>query len=176
LKDQNIDDLCEKRKALIYALEQGQLDKELFIQENFKMIRDIKRVDMNVESLDEGIVKYHYFNTRAKMKMMDADTLEFRDPRASEKLKQEAYSYYTKKEQITLQLLEFLKYHNITAYFINLNSRYLRGNVFEIVLGDTEYGILHSKDRKILHKLKTAGCFVETQKDSLIHTYVNTKV
>ncbi|MBS7528604.1 hypothetical protein KHM83_18200, partial [Fusibacter paucivorans] len=60
--------------------------------------------------------------------------------------------------------------------YIDLNSRALCGQVFEIVLHDLDSVILHSRDRKILFKLKAAGCFEDSAKPSLIHDYVNTKV
>lgn len=176
MKEQNIDLLCEKRKSLIMALEQGELNKEGFIKENFKMIQAIKRVDMYVTTPEEGIIKYHYFNTMAKMKMMDADVYEYRSPEIYRKYQDEAHQFYHKKEQITHGLLELLEFKGVSAYFINMKSHHLRGTVFEIVIDDFDYGILHSKDRKILNKLKLSGCFCEEQRDSLIDQYVNTKL
>jgi hypothetical protein len=168
--------LCEKRRELIHELEQGNLNKEHFILENYEMLKAIKHVDLEVKDVEEGILKYHYFNTMAKMKMLTADELEYRDPEGCKALRESAYELYTKKERITLGLLTLVDYQNISAYYIDLNSRALCGQVFEIVLHDLDYVILHSRDRKILFKLKAAGRFEDCVKPSLIHDYVNTKV
>jgi hypothetical protein len=176
VREQNISLLCEKRRALIHELERGNLNKEHFILENYEMLKSIKYVDLAVNTVDEGILKYHYFNTMAKMKMLAADEVEYRDPEGCKTLREAAYELYTKKERITLGLIELKGFQNISAYYIDLNSKALCGQVFEIVIRDLDYAILHSRDRKVLFKLKSAGCFEDCVKPSLIHDYVNTKV
>ena len=176
MKNSNMERLCAQRKDLILSLERGEMNKEDFVTENYRLLEDIKYVDFEVTTEEEGILKYHYFNTMAKMRMMRADELEFRDSRESQKLKLEAYDFYQKKEHITRALLKFKDFQNMRAYYIDLNSKALQGTIFEIVLEDVEFAILHSKDRKTLYQLKQAGCFDETVKPSLIHNYVNTKL
>lgn len=176
MKNSNLPILYEQRCLLIQALEKGEIDKETFIQENYKLISDIKHVDLEVSSMEEGLLKYHYFNTMAKMKMIEADEIEFRDPATYQRLKNMAYAYYQKKEQVTYAFIKYKDFKNMHAYFIDLNSKALNGSIFEIVLEDAAYAVLHSKDKKILNLLKKAACFEECIKPSVIHTYVNTKV
>ncbi len=172
----NIKTVCEKRLELITDLECGKLSKERFIDENYNLIKDMKRVNYNVTSIYEGIVKYHYFNTFAKKKVLEADIYEFREPMRYKQLKEEAYQYYLKKDRITLAMLEIVAYENVEAYFISLNSQGLCGHIFEVVLKDYDRVVLHSKDRKILHKLKINDCFDPLIRASVIDNYVNTKI
>ncbi|MBS7525480.1 hypothetical protein KHM83_02170 [Fusibacter paucivorans] len=123
MRGQNITLLCEKRRALIHELEQGKLSKEHFILENYEMLKTIKYVDLEVKDVEEGVLKYHYFNTMAKMKMLTADELEYRDPEGCKGLREAAYELYTKKERITLGLLTLVDYHHISAYYIGLAER-----------------------------------------------------
>lgn len=176
MKRDEIGTLCLKRLELIDRLDSGELDKENFILENYKMIAAYDRVGFNVLSVDEGIMKYHYFNTLAKKKMLEADALEYKDPRRSNQLKNEGFDYYIKKDRITLNMLALVDYQGVDAYYIHMNSKSLEGSIYEIDFLEFDRVILHSKDRKILHKLKTAGCFQGVYRDSRIKGYVNTKV
>lgn len=171
-----LSNLTDKRIALIHELEKGKIDKTEFILENFEMLKSYTPSNYNVNSIEEGIVKYHYFNTAAKKLMIEADELEFRDPRESGRLKENAYDLYVKKDKITLAFLEHVNFEDIEAYFINLNSKYLEGVIYEIQFKSLDKVILHSKDKRILYKLKTAGCFSEVPKKSAICSYVNTKL
>lgn len=165
-----------KRLELIQRLEVGELDKETFILENYRLIGSYTPQNFNVNSVEEGVVKYHYFNTKAKKLMLEADELEFRDPRMSDRLKNNAYDFYVKKDKITLAMLEHVNFEGVTAYFINMNSKYLEGSIYEICFKEHDKVILHSRDRRILYKLKCAGCYDEETRDSVIGDYVNTKI
>lgn len=176
MKKCEIQSLCAKRVELINALDEGQLTKEDFILENYRMMENYQNITTTVESVEEGIIKYHYFNTQAKKLMLEAEALIFRDERQSNRLKEKAYDLYVKKDHVTLKMIELMVYQNMEAYYIHMNSRHLEGQIFEICCHDYEKVVLHSKDRKILHKLRTAGCFVEDRRNSKIETYVNTRL
>jgi len=176
LSSQHISALCEKRIELICKLESGDLTKEAFINENYEMMSPYQKVTFDVETLDEGVLKYHYFNTMAKKHMLEADAYEYRDPRKYEQLKNIAYDYYSKKDKISLKMLELVDFDGVQAYFIHMNSRSLEGLIYEIRFNDHEKVVLHSKDRKILYKLKEANCFIEERMPSVIEEYVNTKI
>ena len=135
-----------------------------------------QKVNFEVSSIDEGIIKYHYFNTMAKKLMIEADGLEFKDPKSCDKLRQSAYDFYLKKDKITLSLLEFVDFKGVEAYFIHMKSRTLDGVIYEIRFNTCEKVVLHSRDRKILYKLKESGCFSHEAMASVIDEYVNTKV
>ena len=58
---------------------------------------------------------------------------------------------------------------------IEPKSKSLEGLIYEIRFNTCEKVVLHSRDRKILYKLKEAGCFSEEPVASVIDVYVNTK-
>lgn len=169
-------ELASKRLELIERLELGEIDKELFIIENNRLIGEYSPRNFNVRSIEEGIVKYHYFNTKAKMLMLEADEVQYRDARRADSLRDNAYEYYVKKDKITLAMLELVKFKGVEAYFIKMNSRYLDGIIYEINFLEYKKVILHSKDKRILYKLKEAECFNSETKNSIICEYVNTKI
>ena len=175
LTEQDIRQLCFKRIELIEQLELGTLSKEAFIMENYQLMSPFQKVNYDVTSIDEGVIKYHYFNTMAKKLMIEADGLEFKDPKSCDKLRQTAYDFYLKKDKITLSLLEYVDFKGVEAYFIHMKSRTLDGVIYEIRFNTCEKVVLHSRDRKILYKLKEAGCFSEEPVASVIDVYVNTK-
>lgn len=176
MKSEDIEQLCEKRVALIKELELGNLTKETFILENYRLMAGFKNVTTDIRTIEEGIIKYHYFNTQAKKCMIEAEEIVYRDSRQSEKLKNQAYDLYVKKDQVTLKMLEQMSFKHLEAYFIYMNSRHLEGQIYEIRCLDYEKVVLHSKDKKILHKLRTAGCFHENKMESIIQSYVNTRL
>jgi hypothetical protein len=176
LSTHEIEALCSKRIELIEQLEVGLLSKEDFIMENYQMMQPFQRVSYEIRSLEEGVIKYHYFNTMAKKLMIEADAIEFKAPDQCSRLRSEAFEYYVKKDKITLNMLEFMGYKGVEAYFIHMQSRSLEGYIYEIKFNHHEKVVLHSKDRKILYKLKAANCFIEERQESIIQDYVNTKI
>ncbi|MBE0450455.1 MAG: hypothetical protein IBX70_06385 [Clostridia bacterium] len=176
MKGKDIGVLVSKRLALIDQLEKGKLTKESFINENYRMLETYGKVSFDMDTVDEGVLKYHYFNTMAKKLMLEADAIEYREPSKYFQLKNQAYDYYVKKDRITLKLLDLVDCTAVRAYYINMNSRQLEGAIYEIDFIDYDRVILHSKDRKILHKLRSSGCFLEEKLESKVKAYVNTKV
>ncbi|HSH35002.1 DUF6648 family protein, partial [Schnuerera sp.] len=77
------------------------------------------------------------------------------------------------KDKATLQLLRFLEFKNVEAYFIQVESKFLRDKLYEIVLLDYKEAIFHSKSIWLLGILKEEGVFIEGKKKSLIDEYIN---
>ena len=97
LTENDIEKLCIRRIELIEQLELGSLTKEEFIMENYQLMSPFQKVSFQVESIDEGVLKYHYFNTMAKKLMIEADALEFKDPNKCNRLRDNAFDFYSKK-------------------------------------------------------------------------------
>jgi hypothetical protein len=176
LTKSNMEIILSKRLEFIEQLEKGLLDKEAFITLNYELVKSLGHVTTTIKSLEEGVVKYHYFNAMAKMKMLEADQVVFQNERQFQTLQEEAFSLYVKKDRITLQMLELEGFNQIDAYYINMNSKTLEGQIYEIKFNSLEKVVLHSRDRKILYKLRTSGCFHEEQMASVVDTYINTRV
>ena len=65
-----------------------------------------------------------------------------------------------------------LDYQGVEAYFIKIRSKFLKGKLFEIVLGEEKI-ILHSTSTLILKRLREEGVFQEESRKSMIDDYVN---
>jgi len=69
--------------------------------------------------------------------------------------------------------LKFLDFKGVDAYYINVNSKSLRNELYEIVLLNYDEAIFHSKSKRLLKILKDKKVFNCVLRDSLIDGYIN---
>jgi len=175
------EDVFEKffanRDYLIIKFSNGDITKREFIEEHFYFIQslNLKPFINGIDSFEKGIYNYQYYNMLAKYYYMKA-----RDKKIIEKHPEEARSflekgkyYYHLKDKSTLKLLQYINFQNVEAYFIKVNSKKLKDQLFEIVLKDYNDTILHSKSKYILNILKNEGVFKQGVRKSLIDSYIN---
>ena len=172
------EEFFKHRDSLIIQYKNGDMSKKQFLEANFNSVQE-----MNVEpfervnSYEKGMYNYQYYNVLAKYYNMLSK--EFKDDVKLEKkyneYKEQTNFYYGKKDQSTLQLLKCLKFKDIEGYFIKVESRFLNNKLYEIVLKDYEYAILHSKSRWLLRVLREERVFIEAKRKSLIDGYINEK-
>lgn len=169
---------AEKRIDFIDKLDLGQVTKEEFIEKNYDYIQTLNlgRLSYDVNSAEEGIFKYYYWNIIAKKNMLLANEYEYKNPSKSRRYKEDAFDSYSKKDIIILNMLECLKYKDVEGYFIEMDSKALNGTIYEINLSKLDKVILHSKSKKVLNKLINNGVFNEKVQKSQIDNYINTKV
>jgi len=172
------DRFFEHRDSLIIQYKNGDISKREFLEGNFDFVQKIKLKPFSkVDSFEKGIYNYQYNNVLAKYyNMLSADIKD--DTNFSKQYKSCRYKanyYYNEKDKATLQLLRFLEFKNIEAYFIKVESEYLNDKLYEIVLMDYEYAIFHSKSNWLLKILREEGIFYEKKKTSLIDGYINEK-
>lgn len=56
-----------ERDVLIDQLEDKIISKTQYIEENYeRFVEGVKPPSTQIKSIDEGIVAYHYYNTKAK--------------------------------------------------------------------------------------------------------------
>ena len=115
----------------------------------------------NIDCIEKGLFNYQYYNALAK----DAKS-------AAGSYDTDTNNYYREKDKATLSILRLLEYRNVSAYFIRVRSKYLKGRIFEIVLNDYN-NIMHSKNNYVLKCLKDAGVFMDGIHVSLIDGYIN---
>lgn len=170
------DKFFSNRDYLILQFKEGEITKSEYIKSNIEFmegmnIKPFKKID----SFEKGIYNYQYYNMLAKFYLMEADELKKTDENSKyiQSFLDEGYHYYKLKDKSTLNLLKFLKFKNIEAYYIKVNSENLNGKLYEINLKEFNKAILHSKCFKMLDALKTNGVFIEGIKTSLIDDYVN---
>ncbi|MBN2897395.1 MAG: hypothetical protein JXO44_01375 [Clostridia bacterium] len=165
-----------QRDALIDQLEAQTLSKTAFIEENYKcFVEGEKPPRTAVETVEEGIMAYHYYNTKAKQLIIEGNASCFRDPRHAKRCHDGAQEQYGKKDAVTTAIVALLDYKDMEAYFVNLHSEDLAQELYEIVLTTRHRVIFHSKDKRLLNRLRNHGVFSEEIQPSKIDTYVNSK-
>lgn len=164
------------RKETIDLLEESKIDKDKFLHKNLDYIRklDLKPFS-NIKNVEEAIYNYQYYNLLAKKSNAEAKNIvnNYKKRKLYARLINERENYYCLKDIATQRILELLDYKFVESYFIILNSKRLKGEIFEINIKSEEKLILHSKNKKILNELKDHGVFLDYSKPSLIDSYVN---
>ena len=117
---------------------------------------------------------YQYYNVLAKYyTMLAKDVRRYgKHDKYSKYYRNIGNKYYHEKDKATLQLLRYLKFKNVEAYFIEVESKFLADKLYEIVLLDYK-AIFHSKSQWLLKVLKEENVFVDEKKKSLIDDYIN---
>ncbi len=183
----------QHRQSLLYQYKMGDLTKNEFIEENFYTIESLgiepfKKID----NVKKAIYNYQYYNVLAKFYYRQAKDYPMGSKQRNSFLEQ-SDSYYHEKDRVTLTLLQLLDYKNVEAYFVSVKSKKLQNKLFEIVIRDPDvlfeintlsapFGgmeaddlILHSKNPRILSKLRAEGVFHEKKMISLTDSYINQK-
>ncbi len=170
------DTFFKRRSYLIKELEDGKITKKQFLEHNYNLVRRANmRPFLRIDTYEMGMYNYQYYNVLAKYYKMLAKESK-NSKRSSKNYKDyinKGNNYYNEKDKATLALLEFLGFENMEAYYIDMNSRSLNGELFEIVLLNYEEAIFHSKSKKILAILKDKEIFEDRIKKSKIDKYIN---
>ena len=172
------DEFFEHRDMLIIQHMNGDITKKEYLELNYKyMLEKNIKPFQRIDSFEKGMYNYQYYNMLAKYHMMIAKEIKDKGIHISfySKYLTEADYYYNEKDKTTFRLLRFLNYENVEAYFIKMESTNLEGKLYEIVLNDFEYAVLHSKCLWLLDVLKKEKVFNEKRKKSVIDYYVNSK-
>ena len=152
------------RQALIDQYIRGDMTKSEYLAKNRDAVMGLNiRPFRNVDSVEKGLFNYQYYNALAK----DENA-------AAGRHNGDAAAYYREKDKATLQILRLLDYENVSAYFIKVRSKYLKGKIYEIILHDYN-AIMHSKNIYLLEKLRGAGVFGNETRVSVIDGYINNK-
>lgn len=173
----DIEAFYKNRDEMIDALEMGTVDKVSYFEKSLSYLEEIGFKPQPVETLnfDGAVIHYQYFNLMAKYHFMEEEAKCFNQPSQAQKHHELGYDYYTKKDQVSMRLLELVNYENVKAYYIAMQSKSLEGQLFEIVFINESRIVLHSKDKRILYRLTSAGVFENQIQPSVIHEYVNTR-
>jgi len=166
----------QNRSSLIIQYTNGDITKKEFLEYNFNFVQAMNiKPFSKIDSFEKGMYNYQYYNVLAKYYMMLS-----KDVRRSRKhdkyyihYKNMGHEYYHLKDRATLQLLRFLEFKNVEAYFIQAESKYLQDKLYEIVLLDYKDAIFHSTSPWLLDILKEEGVFIDRMKKSLIDEYIN---
>ncbi len=166
----------KNRSSLIIQFREGEITKKQFLENNYDLVRRMNlRPFLRIDNYEMGMYNYQYYNVLAKyFTMLAKETKNTRKhQRYYNYYLNKGNNYYNEKDKAALDLLEFLEFKGIEAYFIKMESRSLNGKLFEIVLMDYEEAIFHSKSTWLLKRLRKEGIFEEIQKVSIIDRYIN---
>lgn len=161
------------RQSLIDQYVKGDMTKSEYLERNLDAVLGLNiKPFSNIDTVEKGLFNYQYYNAMAKnAKIQNTEYDDFELKR--EKLDQSNY-YYQKKDKATLEVLKILEFDNISAYFINVRSKYLKGRLFEIIINKYDM-VLHSQNDFILKRLRDERVFIEETKISVIDGYINQK-
>ncbi len=170
------DDFFDNRSSLIIQFSNGDITKREFLEYNFELVRKTNlKPFLKVDTYEKGMYNYQYYNVLAKYYNMLAR--EIKNTRKHQRYysyyRNKGNNYYHEKDRATLSLLKFLEFKGVEAYFIKVESKFLKGKLYEIVLLDYEEAIFHSKALWLLEILREEGVFIEEKKVSLIDSYIN---
>ncbi len=166
----------DNRSSLIIQYANGDISKREFLEYNFDIVQNMNLKPFSkIDSYEKGMYNYQYYNVLAKYyNMLAKEARRYRDYREDYTYyKNMGRQYYGEKDKATLELLSYLKFSNVEAYFIQVESKYLQDKLYEIVLLDYKEAIFHSKSHWLLEILKEEGVFIEGMKRSLIDEYIN---
>ncbi len=170
----NVDFYVKKRNELIDLLDEGSITKQEFISKNNTLIESFNlRPIINIKTVNEGIFNYQYYNSKAKQYNTLANKYKNKNAKKYNLALNKCRNYYLEKDNTILKILELIEYKNVEAYYIDILSYRMRGNLFEVVLKDYEKMIFHTINTKIRDKLIEHGVFDQVRKKSLIDSYVN---
>ena len=172
------DEFFEHRDMLIVQHMNGDINKKEYLDLNYKyMLEKNVKPFQRIDSFEKGMYNYQYYNMMAKYHIMLAQEIKDRGKHISyySKYLGDADFYYNEEDKTSFRLLRFLHYENVEAYFIKMESTNLEGKLYEIVLKDFEYAVLHSKSLWLLEVLKKENVFSGNRKKSIIDYYVNSK-
>ena len=159
------------RQSLIDQYIKGDMTKREYLQKNYEaVVYGNIGPFTNMDTVDKALFNYQYYNALAKEQKSISTTRDL-DYELKRDYMEQSNFYYHKKDRATLAVLRMLDYKNTEAYFVKVQSKYLKGKLFEIVI--EEDIILHSTSSLILKCLREEGVFYEENRKSLIDDYVN---
>ncbi len=161
------------RQGLIDQYVKGDMSKNEYLKRNLEAVQSLGIEPFkNIDTVEKGLFNYQYYNALAKNAKMTATKTQSYELRQT--CLDESNYYYSRKDFATLAVLRLLDYMNVSAYYIRVNSKYLKGKLFEIVIHEYQM-ILHSASTLILQKLIDENVFEDCVKESLIDGYINQK-
>ena len=166
----------EWRIESIDLLSDKKIDKDEFLKRHYNFIINLGlKPFSNIRDLDEAIYNYQYYNIMAKFANAKAFLCQ-NSPKKKKihtRLINDRENFYYLKDLATESLIDMVGPEDIESYFISLKSKRLTGEIFEIQVKSCNKLILHSKNKKILNKLRQKKVFCEEVRESLIDSYVN---
>lgn len=169
-------EFLKNRTSLIELYENNTISKREFLELNLEYIKkSCISPFVKIDSFEKGLYNYQYYNSLAKYYKTLAGELKYGKNYKRDKntYLNKCNHFYHLKDVSSYDLLKFLDFKNVEAYYIKTKSNGLRGKLFEIVLLDYEEAIFHSKAEWLLDELVIAGVFCDDIRESVISEYID---
>lgn len=163
------------RNYYIDLLESKSITKSEFNHKNNEIFSKLNLRPFSVlDTFEKALYNYNYYNSKAKM--CQEEYLRYRNQKNEKKAKiaeNNKKNNYFHKDQAIISMINIENSSSIEAYFINMHSKKLKEEIFEIYFCNRERTILHTKNTYIKNILCKKNCFLKEKKDSLISNYIN---
>ncbi|WP_297376151.1 DUF6648 family protein [uncultured Helcococcus sp.] len=170
-----LDRFIELRNLYIDLLENKSINKQEFNHKNNEIFQLINlRPFVVLDSFEKALYNYNYYNSKAKLDMENYN--RHRNSKNNRKARialNNCSNNYCLKDDSVMAMISLESPQYIDAYYINMQSKKLADQIFEINFTNKYRIILHTKNIKIKNTLEAMGCFDEKYRDSLIASYVN---
>ncbi|KPU43647.1 hypothetical protein OXPF_30890 [Oxobacter pfennigii] len=176
LSENLYDRLAKKKNALIQKFSKGDLSKREFLIENFELIQNMNiKPFTRIDCFEKGYYNYQYYNTLAKYYRMEADYEKnnMKHPEIYKEYIDKSNFFYGKKDKTVLKVLELVDFKKVDAYYIKVNSTYLKNRLIEIVMRDYDNVIFHTRSPYIAERLISEGILYDEVRRSVIDSYIN---
>lgn len=167
------DAFWENRESLIYLYKIGDINKNEFIELNYRYIDSMNVAPYHrIDNLEKGVFNYQYYNMLAKYFQKEGNRSKKGSMR-HRSMMEKAGRFYHKKDISTLRTLEAMKFTGIEAYPVKVRSSYLKGKLIEIILDDYENIVLHTTSELIRQKLIDEMVYKDEKRKSVVDSYIN---
>lgn len=165
----------EQRNDIIDQLDCCSLTKEEFLQENVRLLQvhNIRPFAV-IQTFEQGMLNYQYYNTMAKLEQREYECKRLMGrQREAQFHKNKRDNYYCEKDKSLMGLLVATAFLDVEAYYIEVHSKRLQGNILEIIVKSREKAVFHTMNAKIIEVLREMNCLSDHMRLSCIDSYVN---
>lgn len=163
------------RSKYIDMLDNNIITKSEFNHKNNEIFYKINLRPFSVlDCFDKALYNYNYYNSKAKLYLEEENRLNSINNKKKSKIaKNNKLNCYYHKDQSIIAMINLEDSSYIDAYYINMHSKNLNQQIYEINFIRKEKVILHSKNSEIKNILLNKKIFSEEVRNSLIETYIN---
>lgn len=173
-EEKKLEEFIDLRTKYIEMLDNKLITKSEFNHKNNEIFYKINLRPFTVlDSFNKALYNYNYYNSKAKLFLEEEKRLNNQNKKRAKIAQNNKNNCYYHKDLSIIAMLNIEDSDNIEAYYINMHSKSLNQQIFEIYFKDKEKIILHTKNEKIKNILIEKNIFLFEVRVSLIETYIN---
>lgn len=173
-EEKKLEEFIDLRTKYIEMLDNKLITKSEFNHKNNEIFYKINLRPFTVlDSFNKALYNYNYYNSKAKLFLEEEKRLNNQNKKRAKIAQNNKNNCYYHKDLSIIAMLNLEDSDNIEAYYIDMHSKSLNQQIFEIFFKDKEKIILHTKNDKIKNILIEKNIFLFEVRVSLIETYIN---